>query len=321
MPRMGRRRVRDRDLPARVYLKHGAYYFVSAEGKWIRLAPEGDKAGMHRALADLADGSGTRLRAVLERYRDEVLPMKAAKTQADQRRQLDILIRDFGGARPADVKPSHVAAFLDAYPAPKQANRIVALLSHVYKKAIRWGDAETNPCRGVERNKEGARRVYVDGETFWQAWRDAPARIQLAMELAYLTGQRQADVLKLRWSQCQDDGIHFRQGKTGNEVVIECGEWLHDVLARCKDAQGDIRSVFVLADEHGQRITSSGFQTAWQRFMRDRPDRFQFRDIRKKSANDAANGEHLGHKDARTLRDWYLLKPKRVQGVTGREEY
>lgn len=319
MARMGRKRTRDKDLPARVYRKHGAYYFVSAENKWLRLAPEGDKAGMHRALAELADGSGTRLKAVLERYRDEVLPGKAIKTRQDQARQIELLIRDFGSARPADVKPSHVAAFLDAYPSPIQANRIVALLSHVYKKAIRWGDAEANPCTGVERNPDRPRQVYVGHDRFWQAWRDAPERIQLAMELAYITGQRQADILRLRWSDCTDDGLYFTQGKTGNQVVIGWSEWLHDVLARCKDGQSKVASMHVLADGHGQRLTSSGFQSAWQKFMRGRTDRFQFRDIRKKSANDAANGEHLGHKDNRTLRDWYLLKPKRVQGLTGRE--
>lgn len=319
MPRMGRKRVRNKDLPKRVYLRHGAYYFVATDGTWHRLAAEGDKAGMHRALADLADSSGMRLKALLERYADEVLPKKAPKTQADQLRQLDILVRDFGKARPADVKSSHVAAFLDAYPSPIQANRIIALLSHVYKKAIRWGLAETNPCRGVERNPDKQRKVYVESDVFWQAWKDAPPRLQLAMELAYLTGQRQADLLRLRWSDCRDDGVYFTQGKTGNQVILDWSEWLRDILARCREAQSAATGFYVLADDRGQRVTSSGFQTAWQRFMRNRPDRFQFRDIRKKSGNDGLTGAHLGHKDERTLRDWYLLKPKHVQGVTGRE--
>lgn len=319
MPRMGRKRTRDTHLPKRVYLRHGRYYHAGADGKWRPLAPEGDMSGMHRALSDLLENGPGRLSDVIDRYAREVLTTKAPKTQRDQSKQLDILRRDFGKAAPADVRPSHVAAFLDAYPSPVAANRIVALLSHVYKKAIRWGLAESNPCRGVERNPDGKRQVYVTNEQFWSAWRDASPRVRLAMELAYVTGQRQADVLTLKWADCKDDGLHFRQHKTGTGIVIERGEWIGDLLARCREAQRDAMSFYVLADGHGQRWTSSGFQTAWQRFMRGRPDRFQFRDIRKKSANDGLTGEHLGHRDRRTLEQWYLLKPKHVQGVTGRE--
>lgn len=316
---MGRKRVKDKGLPKRVYLRHGAFYFVDVGGKWLRLANEDDTAGMHRALANLADAGAAKLSAVFDRYAAEVMPTKAAKTQRDQSKQLDILRRDFGGARVTDVKPSHIAGFLDAYPSPVAANRIMALLSHIYKKAIRWGLCESNPCRGVERNPDKKRGVYVESDAFWRAWNDAPLRIRLAMELAYVTGQRQADILNLRWADCAEDGVRFCQGKTGTGIVLEWSEWLRDLLARCKDAQRDALGFYVLADARGQRLTSSGFQTAWQRFMRERDERFQFRDIRKKSANDGVTGDHLGHRDPRTLKQWYLLKPKHVQGVTGRE--
>lgn len=319
MPRMGRKRTKDKHLPERVYLRHGRYYHASTDGKWRPLAKEGDIAGMHRALAELLENGPGRLSDVIDRYEKEVLTTKAPKTQRDQKKQLAILRRDFGKASPADVKPSHVAAFLDAYPSPVAANRVIALLSHVYKKAIRWGICDVNPCRGVEHNPEDRREVYVTHESFWAAWKDAPPRIQLAMELAYITGQRQADVLGLRWSDCRDDGMHFRQHKTGTAIVVDCGEWGQDILARCKEAQSEALSFYVLANAHGQRLTSSGFQTAWQKFMREREDRFQFRDIRKKSANDGVTGDHLGHRDPRTLQRWYMLKPKHAQGVTGRE--
>lgn len=320
MRRMGRKRIHGKGLPTRVYLRRGAYYFVSAQGKWHRLATEGDLAGMHRELSDLLERRcEPTLAQVMDRYEREVLPGKAVKTQRDQSKQLDVLRRVFGSGKPSDVRPTHVAAFLDTYPAKTQADRIIALLSHVYKQAIRWGHCDTNPCSGVERNNAGKRDVYVTHEQFWSAWRDAGEMMQLAMELAYVTGQRQGDILGLKWSDCRDDGVYFTQGKTGRRLRVEWSEWLRDVLARCKATQSDALGFYVLADRRGQRITSSGFQTAWQRFMHDRPDRFQFKDIRKKSANDAASGEHLGHTTDRTLQQWYMLKPKGVTGVTGRE--
>lgn len=48
---MSRKRKTNRDLPQRVYMKHGAYYFVTPENKWIRLGKT--KGEMFRSLADL----------------------------------------------------------------------------------------------------------------------------------------------------------------------------------------------------------------------------------------------------------------------------
>jgi len=38
MPPVGRARTKDKHLPRRVYVQHGAYYFVDRKNKWHLLA-------------------------------------------------------------------------------------------------------------------------------------------------------------------------------------------------------------------------------------------------------------------------------------------
>lgn len=41
------------------------------------------------------------------------------------------------------------------------------------------------------------------------------------MDICYITGQRIGDVLKIRHSDIQDDGIFFKQEKTGNRLKVQ----------------------------------------------------------------------------------------------------
>ena len=79
-----------------------------------------------------------------------------------------------------------------------RANREIALLSTMFTFAREWGLTDkANPCFGLRRNKETPRDYYA-GEIVWNAVYDqAPQELKDAMDLAYLTGQRPADVLKV----------------------------------------------------------------------------------------------------------------------------
>jgi integrase len=174
----------------------------------------------------------------LDRYEREVLPTKAAKTQTDQRNQIKQLAAVFGKMEPGQIKPVHIAGFLDAHPSPYSANRCIALLSHVYTKALRWGLAESNPCRGVERNPEKPSGRLVTEEEFWRAWEIAPPHVQLLMELALVTGQRLGDLVRIKWADVRDDGVYFKQAKTGKRLVVGYSPSLRSVLARAKSGVG-----------------------------------------------------------------------------------
>lgn len=308
---VGRTRKQNKDLPRRVYRKHGAYYFVDAHQKWHRLGKT--KAEMHRALAELLEPPADSLAHYLDRYEREELPKKASSTQGTQARQLKTLRAVYGHMTVSTVRTSDVAAFLDQYPSPIQANRHIALLSHVYTKLIRWGVVEKNPCTGVQRNQESPRTRYISDGEFWAVWVDMPRHMQLLMELALCTGQRQGDLLRLRWSEVGSDSIRFIQGKTGKVLDVGISPHLAAVLARCR---GGVAGVYVIRKPNGQPYTASGIQTTWQRFMRAYDgERFTFHDIRAKSGSDHPDGEHLGHDVSQTLKRIYRRKPKAVSGL------
>jgi integrase len=272
---------------------------------------------MYRALAEaLAADTQFTMNDLFDLYDERLMPAKAPKTREGQEIQLRAL-RAWGGKRsPNDIEPHEIAEYLDTRSSKVGANREIALLSAVFTAGIRWGKAKRNPCLGVARNVETPRKVYVSSPRFWAAWTAAPLQVGLAMELSLTTGQRLGDLLALKWTAIQDNGIHFIQNKTGVSIVIGYTEWLQDVIARCKEQSH--KSDYVLVNSQGLRWTTDGFKTAWQRFMKPREDRFQFRDIRKKSGNDGDTGEHLGN-DKKTFDKWYAMKPKRASALTGRE--
>lgn len=252
---------------------------------------------MYEALAEREGGppAGS-LAALMDRYRQEVLPTKAPKTQRDQGRQLSKLSEIFGHMSPASVRTAHVAQYLDRY-AGVSANREVALLSHVYTKAIRWGLVEVNPCKGVQRNKEKPRTRYVTDEEFLIRLEEVPPKIQELMWALLITGQRLSDVLKITDKDITDAGVYVEQGKTGRRLLLRWTDALQGLTLPLPP------------------MTASGVQSAWKRAEWS-GEPFRLHDLRAKSATDHKTGEHLGHKDPRTLAARYRnRKPLEVDGL------
>lgn len=302
-----------RTLPKNCVLSKGWHFYVSRDKstgarKWVKLGKVGALGSRHLSADSatvleriLAGGKGG-LNEIFERYAVEILPKKAPKTASEQGRQLEQLKKVFGDMEPAEVMRLHVARYLDmrAGKAPVAGNREVALLSDVFAVAIRWGLCEINPCTGVRRNKERPRTRAI-GDAEFKAFRAtvAPA-IQNAMDLALLTGQRLGDVLAMRWSNCTEQGIEVRQGKTGKALVVRWSAELVEVVDRCKTAM-KARAVTPI-DPPLVGIVRSAFDTAWQRAQvawgESGKARFTFHDLRAMSNDRHETGDHLGNTPA-----------------------
>jgi integrase len=59
----------------------------------------------------------------------------------------------------------------------------------------------------------------------------APVELAVAARLAYVTAQRQGDLLRLTWSDVSDDGVRFRTSKTGVRIFVPMYDELRDCLA------------------------------------------------------------------------------------------
>ncbi len=211
-----------------MHLKGKTYYHVSTSipRKWTKL--DRDISIAKRLWADIEgeqhNPQDHTFNALVARYRKKVLPTKAPQTQHDNEKELARLIAVFG-VMPIDaIKPHHIKRYLDerGKTAKVRANREKALFSHVFNFARECGYTDApNPCAGVKGHKETGRDRYVEDEEFMAVWNKAHYTVQDAMDLAHLTGQRPADLLKLNRTDIRDGMLWFTQNKTGKKLRVE----------------------------------------------------------------------------------------------------
>lgn len=286
-------------LPANVHVKHGRYYLVRRSAgtrAWIALTrvKEGP-AALSEALsrlpaADRPEKISELLLAFLERGTAHL----AHPTRREYERAVHSrLMRVFGRMPIGALKPSHVAQYLERGKRagrPVLANRERAVLSSAYEFGMRNGYADSNPCRGVRRNRERPSRVYVTDEQYLAAYRAAPTALRNLMHVGYLTGLRLVDLTRLRWEWVTEHGILIEESKTGHRRVVERTHYLDLAIARARAYAPD-RSPYVLVAGRGQPWSESAVQSAWKRLAPG----FPFRAIRAKAATDAEHNV-LGHR-------------------------
>jgi hypothetical protein len=115
------------DMPRRVYLRHGAYYFVTLAGKWIKLSRQSEGLpAMYRALAALTEreANSDRMPAVITRWLDSKRPEWAEKTATDQERIADDMAEAFAEFKPADVTTPVCAEYLRRYVATPRTHNL-----------------------------------------------------------------------------------------------------------------------------------------------------------------------------------------------------
>lgn len=305
---MGRRRTVNLKLPPHMHQKGGSFYFVQmvdGKRKWIPLG--NDMAAARVKWAELTNIADTEIdNATFElaaaRYRRDVLPTKAPKTQDEYDRQLTKLVSVFGKVPLDLITPQFVRQFLDSRNAKVAANREKALLSTVFNHAREWGYTKAaNPCAGVRGHREVGRQRYVEDKELLAVLDQACRPLKDTIELAYYTGQRPSDVLKLKRTDIKDGALWIRQGKTKTALRISIEGPLFDVLLRLTTEQvtlppGAVRTLYLVQDDNGQPVS---YRSLHWRFSKARdaagvPD-FQFRDIRAKAATDTEEIGGMGH--------------------------
>lgn len=225
--------------------------------------------------------------AILDRYERDCLDVLAPRTRRDYIRHIPVLRRWYGERIAEELKPRDFGPFLDVKRGYQQRKKQLAILSSAFTNAVStWFMIDRNVLRDVKRKPSFPRDRLVTDAEFASMYRMAPKQVQLAMNLALITGQRQGDILSLRWSDIKDGAIHLRQGKTGKRLAIGLSQDLKKVLGRCAALPTPKPSrEFVLITRRGNRYTSDGFRAMWQRTMRrwlkeTGGERWTFHDLR-----------------------------------------
>ena len=313
---MGRRRQSNYDDPPRFHKKGKVWYHVSGTlpRLWTKLSS--DRAEALRLWAQresVPEDDSTKLFSVVaKRYVREIFPSKSIQTRKDNDKELANLLKVFAHMPIDAIAPMHVREYMDirGQAAKVRANREKALLSHIFNKAREWGyTALQNPCQGVKGFKETGRSRYITDAEFDQVKAHAHFTVIDAMDLALLTGQRPADVLKLKRTDIRDGALWIVQNKTGQRLGVEVTGELAAVIARINGRPRQAISAWLIQDENGQPLTQFALRSRFDKARTLAKVDFQFRDIRGKAATDTGNLAHsqklLGHRN-RDMTEHYI---------------
>lgn len=228
------------------YLEHdrarGRWRFARREGgKLLRVTLPGDPHNDPEASAEywrLRQGGAPKpverrtVRAIAASYRQSTRFPTAPRTIKDYERVLRHIETQAGHVDLAKVQRHHlVRAHQEARHGVRMADYVVTLFGMLFEHAKDLGLVRENPAHGIK--KHGTQTGYLP----WPDWAIAGFREQATgaaltiFELCLGTGQRIADVLEMRWSDIDDDGIAVTQGKTGAALWIPFTPALSDHLA------------------------------------------------------------------------------------------
>jgi integrase len=295
------------------------YYFYDHGGRPRREEFLGTDYGLAiKRWAELERADDIRQRGVLtfryaaDRFRAEYIPKRRPATQRQYHIALSKLVEFFDdppGPLEA-IRPINVRQFMTwRAAAPVSANRERALLSALWNWCRNEGYTDLpNPCEGIGGNSEAGRKgVYVEDDAYHAVLAVADAPLAEAMELAYLSGQRPSDTLKMTAQDVRDGVIHVQQGKTGARVRIAVQGALAELLARiaARKAIMPVHALRLIVDEHGRPLSTNALRYRFDR-ARERAGvdkcAFQFRDLRGKAGTDKADASggqaaqrQLGH--------------------------
>lgn len=305
------------------------YYFYAAtvDGKTKEIPLGTDLNQAKLKWAELEGGEPPKdirlFGAILDRYEKDIIPTKAPRTQKDNLAHASWLRKVFENVVIDDITPQMIAQYRDlrGKKAPVRANREISLLSHVWNMAREWGyTAKQNPATGVRRNKETPREFYADDAVWFAVYECACQELKDALDLAYLTGQRPADVMKMKFSDIRDGALEIRQNKTAKKLrILLQGEnglnSLGQLIERIRSRPTKIKSFSIIHNAEGYPLSPAMLRGRLDKARKAaatyalsegdaklalRIKEFQFRDARPKAASEIdldAASKLLGHSD------------------------
>lgn len=308
MMEMGRPKSTYPHLPMRMTartLKGGKvlFYYTGRYPKKIALG--GDYGNALRRYADLETTSGGQtFLAVSDRWEKEGIHLgkggrpRSSVTQGGYKLNLVELRKGFGHALLGQIRPKNIREYFDERSKKVSANREIQVFSIIWNWARAKGITDLpNPTLGIDRNHEEARQKYVEEAEYQAIWERSPPFLQDAMDLALLTSQRPADVLKMKRQDMREGHLWLKQNKTGNRLGVSIEGELKTLLDRILTRPRAASSVFLIADDKGQAIRLKRLQAAWATARLD--PSAQFRDIRAKAITDTESlreaSQRAGH--------------------------
>jgi len=212
----------------------------------------------------------------------------ASKTLVCRRTNVRHLIAQFGQRCIGSIRPHEIAAWIQQLriQTPTTARRVLIETREVFDEAVQNGWLLRNPANSIRQCpvKVVRRRltlaqwqqVYTQSMTLRQRW------VQLMLALALVTGQRRADLAKMRFDDVRPrkmpdgrmlDCLHVIQQKTGRRLALPLalrldavGLSIGDVIAQCHDYTGC--GEFLLRQSNGRALGVAALTTHFAELFR-----------------------------------------------------
>ncbi|WP_417816565.1 tyrosine-type recombinase/integrase [Tritonibacter scottomollicae] len=229
-----------RHLPAHVYNKKGVLYFQRRGYRTTKIEAAPGTKEFALEYASLMNGArpapptGKTFTALVTSYVKSQRYRKLAVRTAQDYDKVLAWVGSKLGPLPVDaMRRKDVIRARDANSGKVRfANYIVQVLRILMEHAIDLGWRDDNPAKGVSLLKSESKPREPWPLDMIDKFRETDDdRARLVFELCLGTGQRIGDVLKMRWSDIEGDGINVKQGKTGAALWVPFTSQLRTVLA------------------------------------------------------------------------------------------
>ena len=216
-----------------LYKKHKGRPVRVTLGTWPEITVEQARKKARDAKADLDAGINPNdalrqerqemtFAGLFNQYMERHAKPRKRTWQEDQN-QFDRYLGSLANKKLSTITRKDVAALHGKIgkTAPTAANRLLALLSSVFGRAIEFGLWEgANPCIGIRRFPEQSRDRFLSADElrrFFEAMDQEPdSTTRDFFATALLTGARRANVLEMKWADLDLDAATWRIGRTKN---------------------------------------------------------------------------------------------------------
>lgn len=186
------------------------------------------------------------------------------------------------GKKLDDLTKSDMSAILDGL-SPGNAHIFLSRSRALFGYARSLGEMTNDPTAGLSAPQSGEYRPWRQDEVD-AFMKGTDSVVNMAVKLAYYTGQRMSDVLTMRWDDIKNGEIHVVQQKTKTPLVIPIHPKLKAALRTHAARHG--KSDTIIANRYGKPYDPIEFRV---RFRRERkrlglPDDLVFHGLRKLTA-------------------------------------
>jgi len=202
---------------------------------------------------------------------------------------------------------------------PATLNREIALLKHLFSKAIEWGFLKENPAKPVKLFKENNKRLrFLSEEEINRLLSVCDGYLRDIVIVALNTGMRKGEIFNLKWQDIDFELklIHVADSKNYESRDIPMNDILYETLKTLKE-KADQRQEYVFINPKTNKPyddVKRSFKTA---LKKAEIEDFTFHDLRHTFASHLVmNGvdlmtvkELLGHKDIKMTMRYSHLSP------------